>query len=172
PEHRTARVKTGARLQPRGNSGADAAVLAAIIGWTFNTFGGHNQHRVWPIVGDVAHMGSHGIEIVGELGHQNDISTAGNARPQQVGKIQVVSFQNEQRMTQVGGGLLLTTEKPGPTPKDTKLAQGMIEESNVKPVAEITSMISILRQYQGIQKIADAEHNRQESMIQKLGRQA
>jgi flagellar basal-body rod protein FlgF len=99
-------------------------------------------------------------------------ATAGNATPKQLAKINVVSFKNEQLMTQVGGGLLLTDEKPGPMPKDTKLAQGMVEESNVKPVAEITNMISILRQYQGIQKIADAEHQRQESMIQKLGRQA
>ena len=89
-----------------------------------------------------------------------------------VGKINVVTFQNERQMTEIGGGLFITDEKPTPPTKDTRVIQGAIEESNVKPVVEITNMIDILRQYQGIQKIIDAEHDRQKTMIQKLGRTA
>jgi len=89
-----------------------------------------------------------------------------------VGKINVVSFQKEQLMTEVGSGLFTTDETPQAVPKETRVAQGVIEESNVKPVVEMTNMITVLRQYQGIQKIIDAEHDRQKNMIQKLGRQA
>jgi len=88
------------------------------------------------------------------------------------GKINLVSFKNEQQMTEIGSGLFITDEKPQPAPKDSRVIQGAIEESNVKPVVEITNMIDILRQYQGIQKIIDAEHDRQKTMIQKLGRTA
>ncbi len=88
-----------------------------------------------------------------------------------VGKVNVVSFTKEQMMTEVSGGLFLTDEKPQPAPKDTRLAQGVIEESNVQPVVELTNMMDVLRKYQGIEKIIDSEHNSQRSMIQKLGRQ-
>ena len=88
------------------------------------------------------------------------------------GKINVVTFDNEQQMTEVSGGLFLTDEPAKPAPKDTRLAQGVIEESNVQPVVEMTNMMSVLRQYQGIEKIIDSEHKSQQSMIQKLGRQA
>jgi flagellar basal-body rod protein FlgF len=99
-------------------------------------------------------------------------ATSATAPAREVGKLNIVSFQKEQLMTEVGSGLYVTDEQPQPAGKDTKVTQGMLEESNVKPVAEITNMITILRQYQGIQKIADAEHDRQRNMIQKLGRQA
>lgn len=89
-----------------------------------------------------------------------------------IGKIKIAAFDKEQLMTEVGSGLFTTDETPQPTPKETKVAQGVIEESNVKSVAEMTAMIGVLRQYQGIQKIIDAEHDRQKNMIQKLGRQA
>ncbi|MEI8396165.1 MAG: flagellar basal-body rod protein FlgF [Rhodospirillaceae bacterium] len=87
-----------------------------------------------------------------------------------VGRIGVVNFQKEQQMTEVGSGLFTTDEIPTPAAKDTKITQGAIEESNVKPVIEMTNMINVLRQYQGMQKIVDAEHERLKNMIQKLGR--
>ncbi|MEI6558992.1 MAG: flagellar basal-body rod protein FlgF [Rhodospirillaceae bacterium] len=102
-----------------------------------------------------------------------DGSVFSNASPAApVGQINVVSFNNEQQMKETGGGLFITDEKPQAAPKDTRVIQGSIEESNVKPVVEITNMIDILRQYQGIQKVIDAEHDRQKTMIQKLGRTA
>jgi flagellar basal-body rod protein FlgF len=99
-------------------------------------------------------------------------ATSANAPARELGKLNIVSFQKEQLMTEVGSGLYITDEKPQPAGKDTKVTQGMIEESNVNATTEITSMITVLRQYQGIQKIVDAEHDRQRNMIQKLGRQA
>jgi flagellar basal-body rod protein FlgF len=104
---------------------------------------------------------------------QGDGSVFTNLNPTNAaGKINIVSFNNEQQMTEVGGGLFLTDEQPQPAPSDTRVAQGVIEESNVQPVVEMTNMMNVLRQYQGIQKIVDSEHKSQESMIQKLGRQA
>ena len=86
------------------------------------------------------------------------------------GKINVVSFSNERQMSEIGSGLFITDEKPQTAPKDTRVIQGAIEESNVKPVAEITNMIGIQRQYESIQKMLAAENDRTKKMIQTLGR--
>ncbi len=103
---------------------------------------------------------------------EGDGSVFTNINPTQpVGRINLVSFSREQMMTEVGGGLFLTDEKPQPAPKDSRVAQGMIEESNAQPVVELTHMMKTLREFQGIEKIIDSEHTSQRSMIQKLGRQ-
>ena len=87
-----------------------------------------------------------------------------------VGRLNVVTFKNEQLMTEVGAGLYVSDEEPQPAPADTRVAQGMLENSNVKPVVEMTTMIEIQRQYQSNQRMIDTEHERIRSAIQKLGR--
>ncbi|HYD30401.1 MAG TPA: flagellar basal-body rod protein FlgF [Azospirillaceae bacterium] len=87
----------------------------------------------------------------------------------QVGRIKVVRFEREQFMKETAGGLYVTDEQPLDAP-DTKMAQGMLEQSNVQPVLEMTSMIEIMRQYQSNQKMMEAEHERQRTAISKLGR--
>ncbi len=110
---------------------------------------------------------------VSEIRIQGDGSIFTNLDPKTpAGKFKLVTFDKEQQMSEVGSGLFLTDEKPQLAPNDTRLAQGMIEESNVQPVVEMTNMMAVLRQYQGIEKIVDSEHKSQQNMIQKLGRQA
>lgn len=48
--------------------------------------------------------------------------------------------------------------------------QGMLEDSNVEPVAEITRMITVQRAYELGQKFLDAEDQRVRGVIQTLGR--
>lgn len=48
--------------------------------------------------------------------------------------------------------------------------QGMLEESNVKPVSEIARMIEVQRAYELGQKFLDAEDQRVRSVIQTMGR--
>lgn len=88
----------------------------------------------------------------------------------QIGKFNVVVFPNEQLMTEVGSGLYVSDEEPQPAPAETKLAQGMLEQSNVKPIVEMTNMMDIMRQYQQTQKMLETEHERMRTVIQRLGR--
>ncbi len=46
----------------------------------------------------------------------------------------------------------------------------MLENSNVKPVVEMTALIEIQRQYQSNQRLIDNEHERMRTAIQRLGR--
>lgn len=88
----------------------------------------------------------------------------------EVGQLNIVTFPTEQMMIEVGGGLYVSDEEPQPAPADTRVAQGMLENSNVSPVMEMTSMIEIQRQYQSNQRVLDNEHERIRTMIQRLGR--
>lgn len=84
-----------------------------------------------------------------------------------VGKLKVVKFANDQEVRKAGDGLYETTQTPEQVERPD-IAQGMMEESNVQPVIEITRMTQILREYQGVQKMIDAENDRQMKAIQAL----
>lgn len=88
----------------------------------------------------------------------------------QIGTLKVVTFEREQLLTEVGGGLYVTDELPQAASDTSKVVQGALEQSNVQPILEMTSMIDVLRQYQSTQKLAESEHERQRNAIGKLGR--
>jgi flagellar basal-body rod protein FlgF len=82
----------------------------------------------------------------------------------QVAKLKVVRFVNEQDMRKTGDGLMESTQDPQLVERPS-IAQGMMEESNVQPVVEITRMTELMRQYQGLQQMIDKEHERQMKAI-------
>jgi len=98
----------------------------------------------------------------------NLISERNPAEP--IGRLRVVSFEREQGMLELGGGLYSTEDEAKPAPKATRVQQGMLEGSNVQSVVETTHMIDILRSYQNVSKLGQGEHDRQLQMIQRLGR--
>lgn len=99
-----------------------------------------------------------------EVSPDGSISTE-NGR---VARIKVVKFDNDQQMRKAGDSLYETTQDPEVV-QTPHVAQGMMEESNIQPVMEMTRMTQILREYQGVQKMLDAEHERQLKAIQTLG---
>lgn len=88
----------------------------------------------------------------------------------EVGRIRVVAFENEQALRKLGSGLYDTDQEPQPVGPATEVRQGMIEGSNVKAVAEVTTMMEVMRRYQSAQKIIDSEHELQRRAIEKLSR--
>jgi flagellar basal-body rod protein FlgF len=86
----------------------------------------------------------------------------------QAGKIEVVRFQDERALQPVAGGLFVTAEQPSPATATTVL-QGMIEDSNVKPIVEMTRMMKIAQNYTSTKNLIDAESDRVKNAIDKLG---
>ncbi len=84
-----------------------------------------------------------------------------------IGRLKVVSFENEHEMRPLGGGLLASNEAPQEA-EGIDLAQGMLEGSNVQPILEMTRMIEISRQYQATQRLLQDEHSRQRDSISRL----
>lgn len=117
-----------------------------------------------PILGDndapiILPTGGRGLEIA------SDGVMTGSQGP--IGKLKLVSFENEQDMIPVGRGLLDSDEEPQPADGVT-LSQGMLEGSNVQAIVEMTRMIDIARQYQSTQRLLQDEHNRQRDSIGRL----
>ena len=78
----------------------------------------------------------------------------------EIGRLQVVKFADEQALKKVGSGLY-DAEAQLPSPAtEAKILQGMVENSNVKGVVEMTRMIDTVRAYQVAAKLADTEHQR------------
>ena len=85
----------------------------------------------------------------------------------QVGQLMVVEFENIQTLEAQGNGLYKATAAALPV-DESRVMQGMLEGSNVNPVIEMTRMIEVSRAYQSTQRLIQAEHDRQRSMIQKM----
>lgn len=102
--------------------------------------------------------------------HDITITATGEvlAREQSRGRLQVVDFEDEDTaLTQVSSSLFLANEAAEPA-TGFRIAQGMIEGSNVKPIIEIVGLMSALRSYQSTQKFIDEENRRQTKMIETL----
>jgi flagellar basal-body rod protein FlgF len=92
----------------------------------------------------------------------------GNATSRaQLGKIAVVSFENDEVLTPTSGSLLTTTQLPTPVAGNA-IVQGAVEDSNVKPVTEITDLIRIQRAYEQASNMIGQENQRLANAIDKL----
>lgn len=86
-----------------------------------------------------------------------------------LGRLNVVTFANEQALRQTGAGLYATDEAPEPA-AEAQIEQGMVEGANIQPIVEMTTMIELLRDYQTMQKLIDNENERQRAAIGRLAR--
>lgn len=99
------------------------------------------------------------IEIAGD----GTVSTENGV----VANLKVVRFANEQNLRNAGDSLYETTDTAEVVQRP-QMVQGMMEESNVQPVLEITKMTELLRQYQAAQNMLDKEHERTMKVIETL----
>ncbi len=87
-----------------------------------------------------------------------------------IGKLQINEFANAQNLKPYGDNYY-RAEGAEPLPNaNTRVMQGAIEGSNVRGVAEMTSMMEITRAYQSVQKILESEHERVRNAISKIVR--
>jgi len=100
------------------------------------------------------------------IGDTGVISQAG----EEVGKLQVVTFDNLAALSKDGGNLYRNDSNLTATPSTTALTkQGMLEGSNVQPVVQITRLIEISRAYDAISSMMSDTANLSNSAVQKLG---
>lgn len=82
-----------------------------------------------------------------------------SADTQVVGSIGVVRFDDQRALKREGGNLYTTDATALPDDR-TRVLQGMLEESNVNAINEITKMIEVQRAYTANQRVLEDEHNR------------
>ncbi len=77
----------------------------------------------------------------------------------QIGQMRIVNFANEQALKKSGDGTYITTATAN-TVTRPQLTQGMLEDSNVEAISQMTTMLQVQRSYQSIQNILDNEQDR------------
>jgi len=86
----------------------------------------------------------------------------------QKGKLRVVQFENENELKKQGGNLYVAEGEPQPA-TNFKVAQGMVEDSNVKPVQELSQMIEVSRAYISTARMLDKQAELRSKAIRQLG---
>ncbi len=74
-----------------------------------------------------------------------------------IGRIDVVDFENPYKLEKKPATLFTTNEEPIPA-EDYIVRQGMLEDSNVEPIIEMTRMIELVRSYQSSKSLIDDHH--------------
>jgi len=95
-----------------------------------------------------------------KIARDGTISTIGG----EIGRVQLVRFADESTLKHVGSGLYVAESAAEPAP-DSEVIQGMVEESNVQPIIELTEMIAVLRNFQAAQKMIDTQDEMQRRVI-------
>lgn len=85
----------------------------------------------------------------------------------QIGQLNIADFPNDYALTKVGDSMYTTTQQPQP-PANTSVMQGATENSNVRPVIEISNMIEIMRAYQMTMNLSQSLSQLQQQTIDKL----
>jgi flagellar basal-body rod protein FlgF len=104
------------------------------------------------------------------VGEDGSISTdlARNGQLMQaIGKLDVVDFPNRAALTPAPDNLFDAGTQP-PTEATGKVAQRMLEDSNVNTIKQMTDMIEVTRNYQTVQRFLDSENDRQRRAINSI----
>jgi len=70
------------------------------------------------------------------------------ADDQSIGRIALVDIPNHASLVPVGSGIYRNDGPQGRPAVDSRLVQGAVEESNVKPVSEMVALIQVTRAYE------------------------
>jgi flagellar basal-body rod protein FlgF len=110
---------------------------------------------------------------VGEVMIQGDGAVINQQTAEAIGQIKVVRFDDERRLKQVNGTSFNTVpgqneiEIPNP-----KIAQGVLENSNVNGISEMTRLIALNRSYNDVTRMVEQEHERKRKAADTFVRQA
>jgi flagellar basal-body rod protein FlgF len=85
-----------------------------------------------------------------------------------VGKLKVVKFDDLQSLSAEGNSLFNTTQAAR-ADNQPEVAQGMVEGANIQPVAELTKMMSEMREFEMASQFADGEGQREQTAIDRIG---
>ncbi len=104
----------------------------------------------------------------GNLTVGGDGTVSSDAGP--VGKLRVVQFDDQQSMHAEGASLFETSQPSRPVASPA-ITQGAVEGANISAIAEVTAMMGEMREFEFASQFADGEAQREQSAIDRIGRQ-
>ena len=99
------------------------------------------------------------------IGADGNVTTPQGA----VGRLQAVTFANDQALTPTANGFFSTDQAPQPA-ADTKIVQGSLENSNVQPIIELTHLIAVQRGVEFAKDFMDTQASMTSTAIDRLGK--
>lgn len=88
-----------------------------------------------------------------------------------LGRIAVMRFDDLSVLQKMGDNLLNNTSNQQPqAAPDARVRQGMLENSNVKPILEITRLIEVTRAYESITKMMESASDLSRRAVERMGR--
>lgn len=103
---------------------------------------------------------------VAEDGSISTDRAIGGQQQQVAGKLDLVDFADRDTLKPAPDNLFVAEGQP--IAATGKIAQGMLEDSNVRPILEMTNLIQVTRNYQAMQRFMDSEHERQRRAISSI----
>jgi flagellar basal-body rod protein FlgF len=104
------------------------------------------------------------------IAKDGSVSQSANGQSTQIAKIGVVQFANLSALSKQGSNQYSETSGQTPVPvTNAKVMQGFVEHSNVNPVKEVTSLISISRAYDRMQDIMSSTMDLSSKAVDSLG---
>ena len=107
-----------------------------------------------------------------DIGPDGTITVGKGMGNQQVGKIRLVKFEDPQVLAKEGNGLYKIMDnkiKPLVTDK-IKVKQGVLEQSNVNSIEEMTNMITAIRGFEAYQKVVQSIDEADDQAVNSIGR--
>lgn len=93
-----------------------------------------------------------------------------SGRAGQIGQIGLSEFGNQTALKRDANGLYNPENQQPQAATESRMLQGMLEQSNVQPILEMTRMIDIQRAYEAAQRLITSEHDQAMRAINKLVR--
>ena len=84
-----------------------------------------------------------------------------------IGRLKIATFADNQKLLKTSGVLFENRKGNAVTygSGNVRIAQGMVENSNVNAIAEMTNLVKIQRSYDYVQQMIDEEHDRLSNTI-------
>ena len=90
----------------------------------------------------------------------------------EVGRLQLTDFADQNILQKVGNGRFMTTDQTvtGERPEDTTFSQGYLETANVNPIMAMTEMIETSRAFEAYQKVIQTVDEATSTSINNVGK--
>ncbi len=108
---------------------------------------------------------------VGEVMIQGDGSIINKQTNATIDRIRVVRFERERDLKQITGTVFGAGDQQPIDVPNPKVAQGVLEASNVNGISEMTRLIALNRAYGDVTKLVEEEHDRKRKASDLFSRQ-
>ncbi|MGE5543502.1 MAG: flagellar basal-body rod protein FlgF [Bacillota bacterium] len=86
-----------------------------------------------------------------------------------VDTLDIVRFPDQTRLTKIGDDLFAAGDEEPETPDNPQVIQGYLESSNVNAVKEMVDLITVVRAYEVMHKVIQAEDQTLDKLINQAG---